>query len=72
MGLFDYIADDLEGVTRPAHDAPVCAECKRDRGELVEMQARQSWQPGSVLDTWRCPECGHEVVRGDGDNERWV
>lgn len=72
MGLFDFIADDLEGITTGGGEPPVCGDCKAAEGVLREMEASRKHIPGSVIDTWACPACSHEVVRGDANNETFV
>lgn len=60
---------DVRGATG---EPPGCKVCKRERDRVVDMTAAQSWQPGYVIDVWRCPACGHEVVRGDVNNETFL
>lgn len=62
---------DWADVRGPRGDPPGCGPCKRERETIVDMEPETAHRPGVLIDVWRCPECGTEVVRGDG-NERFV
>lgn len=63
---------DDRAVIDPVAEPPGCAQCRADRDAVVDLEPARAWRPGVVVDVWRCPECGHEVVRGGADNEEFL